>query len=322
MGLSGVEQISAGNQTTCARLTDGTVTCWGANYANELGLDPPKSDYVAHDPALVAFDGGVLDGVTRVDVGTTGVVFATKASGELWSWGDNAEDVLGRMKEARNYVGPGRATDFAGEKIRRAGGVVARDQYGTGFAITYDGRLLTWGTSKSTVAYPGPVPIAVAGFENVSSAAGITENVCAVADGRLYCWGLSGTKACSGSADPIMSPLQIRTRGDAPAQQVSVNSSNTCVRLTDGTIECCGSDSFGQLGTGITDAGPSAASPLLTKATAFTGHAVQVVIGNSTTCALVQGGAVQCWGSNQYGELGQGTRDNERHPVPVTVTFD
>ena len=67
------------------------MTCWGANGANELGLDPPRADYVAHDPALVAFDGGVLDGITRIDVGTVGAVFATKASGQLWSWGDNTE---------------------------------------------------------------------------------------------------------------------------------------------------------------------------------------------------------------------------------------
>lgn len=322
MGLSGVTQISAGDLTTCARLTDGTVTCWGSNSANELGLDPPQSDYNAHGPALVTAGGGVLDGVSRVDVGTLGVVFVQKDSGELWSWGDNAEDVLGRRGEGPTYLGPGPVTDLAKEKIRRAGGGSVRQQSGAGYAITDDGRLFTWGTSKQAVSYPGPVPVAVAGFENVSSVSGIRDNLCAVEDGRLYCWGLSGVIACSGSTDSIMSPLEIRTRGEAPVQQVSVNYGSTCVRLTDGTVECCGSDQYGQLGTGEADAGPSAKSPLLTKATAFTGHAVRVVASNGATCVLVQDGSVQCWGSNQYGELGQGTRDKERHPVPATVEFD
>lgn len=322
MGLLGVEQISAGDMTTCARLTDGTVSCWGSNAANELGLDPPTPDYGPHGPALVAFGGGVLDGVTRVDVGTLGAVFVKKASGELWSWGDNAEDVLGRRAEGPKYLGPGLVTDLAKEKVRRAGGGSVRQQSGAGYAITDDGRLFTWGTSKQAVAYPGPVPVAVAGLENVSSASGVRDNLCAVANGRLYCWGLRGVLTCSGSDDSVMSPLEIHTRGEASAQQVSVSYDGTCVQLTDGTIECCGSDQFGQLGTGQADAGPSAKSPLLTKATAFTGHAIQVVTTANATCALVQGGSVQCWGSNQYGQLGQGTRDKERHPVPVTVEFD
>ncbi len=322
MGLEGVEQITAGNMTTCARLTNGTVTCWGANGANELGLDPPTADYVAHDPALVAVDGGALDGITRIDVGTVGAVFATKASGQLWSWGDNTEDVLGRMNEGKDYLGPGPATDLAGKKIRRAGGGGVRGHSGAAFAITDDGQLLTWGTSAQAVAYPGPVPAAVAGLDNVSSAAVLGDNMCAVADGRLYCWGLYGHQTCSGSGDSIMSPLQVRTRGEAPAQQVSFAYDNTCVRLTDGTIECCGNDNFGQLARGNTDAGAPLSEPLLTKATAFTGHAVQVAVVNGTICALAQGGTVQCWGSNQHGGLGQGTRDKERHPIPITVKFN
>jgi len=93
------------------------------------------------------------------------------------------------------------------------------------------------------------------------------------------------------------------------------------VRLIDGTIECCGSDDQGQLGTGEMDAGALTAR-LLTEAKAFTGHALQIAVGISTVCALVQGGTVQCWGGNERGELGQGTADGERHPTPVTVTFD
>ena len=155
------------------------------------------------------------------------------------------------MNEPADYLSPGKATDFAGERIRRAGGVAFQYAFsGVGFAITEDRRLLTWGRSKQAVAYPGPVPVAVAGLENVSSASAIQDHLCAVADGRLYCWGRNGLKACSGTADVIMSPLEIRTQGKAPAQQVALQYDNTCVRLTDGTVECCGNDNLGQLGTG------------------------------------------------------------------------
>ena len=103
MGLSGVEQISAGGYTTCARLIDGTMKCWGANFGNELGLEPPGPDYDPHDSRTVVRDGGALDGFVRVDVGSFGVTFAVRASGELWSWGNNGKYALGRPRELDLY---------------------------------------------------------------------------------------------------------------------------------------------------------------------------------------------------------------------------
>ncbi|AKU94960.1 hypothetical protein AKJ09_01624 [Labilithrix luteola] len=295
MGLWDVEQISAGGYTTCARLTAGTVKCWGTSFGNELGLEPPGPDYDSHDPTTVARDGGALDGFVRVDVGRSGVTFAVKTSGELWSWGNNRTNALGRPREldfwGDAWLGPGPVTYLAGESVASAGGVSTSSSDSVAFAITSDRRLRTWGTSNQMVAYPGPVPTVVDGLENVGSVAATETNICAVADGYLYCWGKNGLLACTGSPSAATSPIAISTRSEVSAQQVSLGVNNTCVRLTDGTVECCGNDKRGQLGRAASDAGssPSSSAAILTQANAFTGYAVQVAVGSTTVCALVQG---------------------------------
>ena len=100
-------------------------------------------------------------------------------------------------------------------------------------------------------------------------------------------------------------------------QHVAVAGDLTCVRLTDGTVECAGDNAFGALGR-------DPASPYGTffeRAELFAEHAVKVAATTHTVCALVRDGSVACWGSNAHGELGQGTTDTDPHPSPVRVRF-
>ncbi|MDF2697822.1 MAG: hypothetical protein K0S65_6205, partial [Labilithrix sp.] len=90
----------------------------------------------------------------------------------------------------------------------------------------------------------------------------------------------------------------------------------TCARTTDGSVYCCGSDTRGRLGTGTV----SVLSASFTKAKAFTRHALQVATTDRAVCALVVDGTVECWGSNEKGELGQ-SPDGADHPSPVKVAF-
>ncbi len=108
--------------------------------------------------------------------------------------------------------------------------------------------------------------------------------------------------------------------GAAPALQaeaIAVGAAHTCALLSDATVACWGDGSLGQLGDGQSGDHHSATPavvPGLSGATA-------VRAAGNTTCAVIAGGAVTCWGDGAYGQLGNGkTGDGyfSASPVPVS----
>ena len=95
-------------------------------------------------------------------------------------------------------------------------------------------------------------------------------------------------------------------------QQIAVGDETTCIRLTDGTVQCCGENINGALARSTDET----FSAYFTPATAFKSHAVHVAASEGSICALVQGGTVECWGTNTHGELGM-IPDREAHPSPM-----
>lgn len=99
--------------------------------------------------------------------------------------------------------------------------------------------------------------------------------------------------------------------------------SHTCVRLGNGSVKCWGISSYGALGYGnhtenigddetLSDIG---FVKIGAKATAL-------AVGEAHTCVIVEGGKVKCWGSNHYGQLGYGNRNNiGDDETPDTVGF-
>ena len=59
-GLSGVSELSAAINVTCARLSDGTVKCWGKADSGKLGNGDDTTD--RHTPVSVSG----LTGVTQI----------------------------------------------------------------------------------------------------------------------------------------------------------------------------------------------------------------------------------------------------------------
>jgi alpha-tubulin suppressor-like RCC1 family protein len=46
---------------------------------------------------------------------------------------------------------------------------------------------------------------------------------------------------------------------------------------------------------------------------------IQLAAGEGHTCALIRGGEVACWGRNDHGQLGDGTKENRSQPVSVVA---
>jgi uncharacterized repeat protein (TIGR01451 family) len=153
--------------------------------------------------------------------------------------------------------------------------------------------------------------------------------MCALLDnGAVKCWGFGGNGQL-GTGSPA-------TRGDGPnemganlpavdlgpgrtATAVTAGTFHTCALLDDATVKCWGSGANGRLGDGDTDTrgdGPGEMGTNLPTVDLGPGRtATAVTAGEGHTCALLDDGAVKCWGNGVFGALGYGD-DNDRGDGP------
>jgi alpha-tubulin suppressor-like RCC1 family protein len=68
--------------------------------------------------------------------------------------------------------------------------------------------------------------------------------------------------------------------------------------------------------------GESTDTPQRTEPTPVTLYPVALAAGRNFTCAVMSNGGVKCWGNNEHGQLGNGLRVNNNHPVSVSGLTD
>lgn len=129
-------------------------------------------------------------------------------------------------------------------------------------------------------------------------------NCAIVSAGGVWCWGKGNnsmlnsmtTGSESRVAVPIESSAGVAMTG---VDQVSALDDHICT-LSEGTVHCWGSGSYGRLGQGdeVTQKYP--------KQVDLGGTALKVGVGRDASCALMSDTTVKCWGSNRRGALGIG----------------
>src|SRR5690606_30973306 len=139
--------------------------------------------------------------------------------------------------------------------------------------------------------------------------------------GQLRCWG-NNSFGPLGDGTTVNRPVPTPVSGGGAWAEVSAGHVHTCAIRTDRTLWCWGENSRGRLGDGTNVA--SRLTPVR-EATASTWH--QVSAGNHT-CAISRSSTtppgqfderiMYCWGSNDAGELGDGTQGGQ-HNVPHPI---
>jgi hypothetical protein len=75
---------------------------------------------------------------------------------------------------------------------------------------------------------------------------------------------------------------------------------------------CWGYNSYGKLGNGST-----VKSPIPVNVAGLTSGVIAITAGGYHTCAVARGGAVECWGYNGAGRLGNGSTTTSSVPIAV-----
>ena len=184
-------------------------------------------------------------------------------------------------------------------------------------AIDKDGALRCWGNgfygglgygkTENLGDGPGelPTPVVDVGGKVVQLSLG-TQHTCARLDsGKMRCWG-HGDHGRLGNGTT-------NTLGDQPGElptpdidvggvvlQVGVGAEHSCALLAGGTMRCWGNGAYGRLGYGNTT---TLLKPSGEDVFGVT-DVKQIAVGAFHTCALRTDGGVQCWGNNDFGQLG------------------
>jgi len=325
--------ITAG-YNTCALLSGGSVDCWGNNEFGELGdgTNPGTETQSCNEgdgscsTIPVAVSG--IAGATQVSAGPTGTTCALLSGGSVDCWGRASEGELG---DGTN-TGPDSCvggevcstTPVAVRGITDATYVSVGSQHTC--ALLSGGEVECWGFSEwlgdgdvGSESCPtvdseecSTTPKPVNGIVDATQIGTAGDQTCALlSNGHVDCWG-SNVDGELGDGTTLNAEVPVAVSGITDATQITAGLFQTCALLSGGGVDCWGDNAYGELGIGTTT-GPETCEnevePCSKTSVPVSGltHATQISSGGDHTCALLSGGSIDCWGQNEYGELGNGT---------------
>jgi len=306
---SGVVELVAGSDHTCALLDSGRVACWGYNNGRQLGYD--HNDNVGDDETPASAGDVGLAGVIGLAAGDTHTC-ALLSGGDVTCWGQGAS-ALGYGDSMSSMDG-----DTAGSLgLVSLQGPAAEITAGNSHtcARLESGEVTCWGANESGQLgtgqpdaigddeVPSSIPTIDLGGTAVDIDAGWHTTCAALSDGSARCWGSNSSgQLGNGGTEDVGDRKTPAEEGvvlfDGEAIGVEVGKSHACAITAAGSVHCWGTGQY----LGYEDY-ESRAQP--GRAVALGVGATALEIGAETSCAVTKSAGVRCWGGNVGGVLGQ-----------------
>lgn len=188
--------------------------------------------------------------------------------------------------------------------------------------MTSAGGVVCWGSNELGQLGNGAIggvsgPVAVQGVSSsvIAIAAGYDHTCALGSGGGVECWGYNGQgQLGDGSKLDSAAPVGVVGLGSGIARiESGPVADTTCAVTATGRAMCWGFGDAGNLGDGL---GSSSDQPV--EVVGLASDAAAIAVGSRHTCALMEDAHVACWGSNDSGELGNGSTQASDVPVEVS----
>jgi alpha-tubulin suppressor-like RCC1 family protein len=330
------KQLTLSNRVACALAENGGVWCWGerGTEPQRVAIDEPVQALASSTTMICALTeadticwasqhyddasrllAGVLPDSANLEAMSAEHLLACGVVGEeVRCWGefldldDNSRAVeisyseLSRLPEAKRTV----------HSFERP---VAAISVGGFHACALDdaGQAFCWGRNRDGQLGDGTTddhlePAAVDSDRRFKSISAGWLHTCGVtSDQEVFCWGAKRRPAKGEGADAEKSKrkskrydVQVRPERVSDIQFTSVAAGRdyTCGRADDGSAQCWGANTIGQLGNGTTERSDT---PTPVSTTAKFSH---VAAGTRYACGVTDDADILCWGDSSEGQTG------------------
>lgn len=274
--LSGktVTAIGASGDTTCA-VADRKIYCWGSNLAGTVGDNSTSNRTL---PVAVTATNLPADyTATKLSTGSRSRNMCAVVNAWAYCWGNNDSGQIGNGAANSTFVRiPTRVNDgaMAGKSVTN----ISHDGYyrwsgnpDTHVCAVASSELYCWGDndrgqlgrggSNQTTSSSVPVRVntGALGNQSVTDVISGLGHTCALAQGKVYCWGLRNAGQVGNNTNHntvhIYTPVSVFEEAGALQGKTVIGiggGSNRGCALTNPIVYCWGSNGQGQIGDGTT----------------------------------------------------------------------
>lgn len=303
--------VAIGLQHSCALTVDGAVKCWGGNESGQLGDGSGKN---SNTPVTAA---GLSSNVVSIAAGVWHTC-ALLGTGVVKCWGANWDGQLGDGSVFSRTTPVG-VIGLGEPAVAISAGM------GHTCAVIGSGAVKCWGRNDygqlgdGTTTYrttPGSV-VGLGTGGKIVAAGGY--HTCAVTDtGSAKCWGRNDYGQLGyGPTSHAYTPVDVYGLASA-VMGISAGQYSSCAVTESGAARCWGQhDSLGD--TTCSSWAPNYEGCSLPVPVYGMGSGTTAVsCGLAHACGMNGFGELYCWGSNLYGQLGDGTTEYRYRPVAVS----